>query len=86
MKINESHQHRIAIRKLVKSIRSTALCACLDEGISDYRDIRKVLSDARLLVKPMTIAGIKAAVTKGQIPRIINPENARCGCRTPMGK
>lgn len=52
--------------KLVRNIRTAVIVYCLDNGISSPNKIRKILKDVRHGVGNMSIAGVKAADTKGQ--------------------
>lgn len=59
-------------KALVRKIRTAAIDACLECGIDDPKDVRKILRQARETVQPMSVAGVKAANTKGQYTAYIN--------------
>jgi uncharacterized protein with PhoU and TrkA domain len=53
-------------KELIKRIRTAAIAECMRKGINGHADIRKALRHASESIQPMTVAGVKAAQTKGQ--------------------
>ena len=51
---------------LVKQVRSAVISAAMDVGIEDPKAIREILIEAAMGVKTMSVAGVKAAQSKGQ--------------------
>jgi hypothetical protein len=51
---------------LVKSIRGAVISACIENGITSPKEVRKIMGQAQKSVGNMSVAGIQAAITKGQ--------------------
>jgi hypothetical protein len=58
-------------KQLVKTIRTAVISECLRRGVKDSKDMQKVMSKVSKAIKPMSIAGVQAAVTKGQYTSFI---------------
>jgi hypothetical protein len=52
--------------KLVNKIRSATLTLCIDNGINDPKIAKELLKAAKDSVGKMSIAGVSAAMKKGQ--------------------
>jgi hypothetical protein len=53
--------------KLISKIRSATLTLCIDNGINDPKMAKELLKAAKDSVGKMSIAGVKAAMKKGQV-------------------
>jgi len=59
-------------KELIRSVRNATIQACIEAGYSDTASVRKCLKMASESIKPMSLAGVKAAFTKGQEVYIID--------------
>lgn len=53
--------------QLVRDVRSAVIGFCMANGVGDAKGMRRILSDAKEGLVPMSIAGVKAANTKCQV-------------------
>ena len=59
-------------KELIRRVRNATIQACIEAGYSDPASVRKCLKMASESVKPMSVAGVQAAFTKGQSVYIID--------------
>lgn len=66
---------------LVRKIRSAAITACIERGITKASDVRAILNKAHKGIGKMSVAGVNAAITKGQSVYVIEKLSCNCsGC------
>lgn len=58
-------------KQLVKTIRTAVISECIRRGINDPKAIQKIMGKASKAIKPMSVAGVQAAITKGQYTAFI---------------
>jgi len=67
-------------QSLINSIRGAAITACMEHGVCAPKDIRKILKKAHQGCGNMSIAGVRAAISKGQVVSVIDKMPAdKCG-------
>ncbi len=53
-------------KELVKKIRNAAIVACIEKGTNNPVEVREYLQAALNTISPMSVAGVRAAITKGE--------------------